>query len=76
MGFKTCDWLFDESYDQELNLLDRQEKIVKNVQRYVGKYNELWQKITANLSVLEHNHNRMKNFNFELELYKNLRNVI
>ena len=25
--------------------------------------------------VLEHNHNRMKNFNFELELYKNLRKL-
>ena len=76
LGFKTCDWLFDESYDKESNLLDRQEKIVNNVKQYVGKYDVLWQKIIANLSVLEHNHNRMKNFNFELELYKNLRNVI
>ena len=76
LGFKTCDWLFDESYDAVTDLLDRQEKIINNVKQYVGKHDLLWNKILENKQVLEYNHTHMTNINFETELYKTLRNVI
>lgn len=76
LGFKTCDFLFDESYDREHDLMNRQELMVNNVKHYANNKTELEQKILSNKSVLEFNHNRMVNFNFELELTKTLRNVI
>ena len=33
MGFKTFDWLFDQSYNNMLDNIDRQENIIKNIIR-------------------------------------------
>ena len=65
LGFKTCDWLFDESYDQMENVLDRQEAIISNIKRYSGQTDKIMEIVKQNRDVLEYNHNHLVNFNFE-----------
>jgi len=75
MGFKTCDWLFDESFDSLLNPVDRHEIILNNIKKYKNNYELLETLIRNNMDSLIHNHNHVKNLNIEQELCKNLRNV-
>lgn len=65
LGFETYDFLFDESYDQIDNLIDRQEAMIRNIMSYRGRLNELWDKIQAHKDVLDRNRNKFFNFDFE-----------
>ena len=65
LGFETCDFLFDESYDQNENFIDRQESIIRNITNYKGKIPELWNKILHHKDILIRNQNKFFNFNFE-----------
>lgn len=71
-GFETYDFLFDESYDQSENLMDRQEIIIRNVINHKGKLNDLWQKIQYNKDILIRNQSRIFNFDVEEHLIKEL----
>lgn len=72
LGFETYDFLFDESYNGKENLIDRQEIIIKNIENYKGKLNDLWQKILYNKDVMIRNQNKFFNFDVEEHLVKEL----
>jgi len=61
-GFKTFPFLFDESYDNELNLLDRHYKIIQNIKKWVGREDEFMELVRQHRDVLEYNRDRVINF--------------
>ena len=65
LGFQTFEWLFDESYDSNLNLFDRQELLIKNILRYKDNIENLWKIIIDHKDILEYNQNKFFNFDFE-----------
>lgn len=65
IGFKTYDFLFDESYDDKLNFIDRHEIIVQNVAKYQGRYDVLEDLIEANYDVMIHNHDHLIDLDYE-----------
>lgn len=75
LGFKTFDFLFDETYDQMENLLDRQEAIITNIKRYENQTDKIMNLVKANMDVLEYNRNHLINFDFEdyfVNMFKSL----
>lgn len=64
-GFKTCDFVFDESYDNMPNFVDRQECIINNVLRYKNRHADFMNVVRENKSVLQHN--GMHSLNFPVE---------
>lgn len=72
MGFKTCSYLFDESYDDTSDLLQRQYIILSNALRWRSRREELMRRVQANAADLEYNMRRMMNFPVEAELIRSL----
>jgi len=60
LGYKTFDWLFDESYDEIEDDIKRMEFIINEIKK-VNSYTieELTIKIKENFSDLEHNHSTL-----------------
>jgi hypothetical protein len=66
MGYLTFEPWFDESYDLETNDRKRLEKIIKEVARLSAISFEDWEVMLEEMQpVLEHNYNRMVNYNNE-----------
>lgn len=66
MGYLTFEPWFDESYDLETNDRKRLEKIIKEVARLSAISFEDWEVMLDEMRpVLEHNYNRMVNYNNE-----------
>lgn len=58
IGFKTFDWLFDESYDDIEDDNQRMIKIISEIKKLnLLSNDELFEKIQSNFDVLIHNHN-------------------
>jgi hypothetical protein len=59
LGYKTFNHIWDESYDDEINMSERMNKIVDLVKDLSKNYttSELVDIITANNHILEHNYN-------------------
>ena len=74
LGFETCEWLFDESYDNFVDLVDRQELIIKNIMSYKSNMNTLWAKILHHKDILDRNQTKILNFNFENYIVRELTN--
>lgn len=64
-GFKTHDYLFDESYDTKEHFLDRQEVIMSNLIRYKNLHGDVMQIVRENKDRLEYNSIRVINFPIE-----------
>jgi len=75
LGFRTCDWLFDESFDSLINPIDRHEVIVNNIKNYKNNYKLLETRIRDNMDSLIHNYNHVKNLNIEDYLIRNLKSI-
>lgn len=71
LGFKTFDWLFDESYDQTESLLDRQEIIINNIKKYHNQSDKIMDLVNQNKDVLDYNHSHFVNFDLE-DYYVNM----
>lgn len=74
-GFKTYDHIFDESYDGVENMIDRQEIIVNNISKYVGRYDQLNEKIEDSRDVMRYNRNYLLNADYEQLLINELMSV-
>lgn len=62
-GFKTFDWLVDESYDNELDDKKRFEMVLVETKKLLDTpFDELKSKIEKNYDVLEHNHKMVNEF--------------
>ena len=72
MGFETFPELFDESYDTELNMIERQRKIVENVLRWKDNKLEFMNQVRKIKWKLEHNHNHLLNLDVEKLIYDDL----
>lgn len=72
MGFKTCEYMFDEDYDNSSEMLSRHSAIIANALRWRGKRKEIMRRVNANISDLIHNLERVQNFPVEAELIKAL----
>ena len=64
-GFKTCDYLFDETYDTHRTFVDRQEGIIGNVAKYHRRHEDIMNIIKDNRATLEYNVSHMMNFPLE-----------
>lgn len=64
-GFKTCNFVFDESYDTASHFIDRQEIIVSNIKRWKGLQDDFMALVRENKDVLEYNSRRVLNFPIE-----------
>jgi hypothetical protein len=64
-GFKTYDFLFDESYDDKTHFLDRQEILISNVKRYKNLHSDFMQLVRENAGYIEYNSKRMLEFPLE-----------
>lgn len=64
-GFKTYDFLFDESYDDRAHFMDRQEILLSNVKRYKNLHGDFMSIMRENRSVLEYNSQHMIRFPLE-----------
>ena len=63
LGFKTFDWLIDESYDSELNDKKRFQMILGETKKLLDTpFDELKAKIEQNSDVFEHNYNIINQF--------------
>ena len=71
-GFETWPEVFDESYDNETNMIERQRIIVENVQKWQHRKEEFMDIIRQNKNKLLHNHNHLLNFDAEKKLYDTL----
>ena len=73
-GFKTYDNVFDESYDNLPDFIDRQEIIVSNVMRYRNRYSRLLETIKSGADRIEHNIQNVIQFDFEKHLINEILN--
>lgn len=64
-GFNTCEYLFDESYDERTHFIDRQEIIMSNLLRYKNLNHEFMDIVRENKSKLEYNSQRVLDFPLE-----------
>jgi hypothetical protein len=66
-GFNTFPMLFDESYDEPEDFIDRQEIIAKTVHHWFRKYSEFMRVASSQevVSILESNARRIQQFPFE-----------
>lgn len=73
IGFKTFDWLIDESYDAIEDNDLRMNAIVTEIKR-INKLSifEIEDIIKQNFNVLEHNHNLMNKFGSDIDTIQNL----
>jgi len=56
-GFKTFDFLFDESYDKEVDQISRVQKVIKQLEIFCSKpFNHQKQIIREHQHILDHNH--------------------
>jgi hypothetical protein len=62
LGFRTHDYLFDESYDDKLDILDRHEIIMNNIKRYRNRPNDVLEIAKQHVDVLTHNQERLRTF--------------
>lgn len=63
LGYKTFDWLFDESYDLILNNGERIDFIIKEIKRVNAiPFEELKELILNNRETLIHNHNLLEKY--------------
>ena len=69
-GFETFPMLFDESYDDREEYVDRQEVIVRNVARWAGKREEFMSVVRSRevTALLDRNSQRVTSFDFESTL--------
>jgi len=72
LGFETFPELFDESYDLQENMIDRQRIIVENVQKWKGRTSEFMKIMRENKWKLEHNHKHLMNLDMEKIIYDTL----
>lgn len=72
LGFETFPELFDESYDNEHNMIERQRMIVEQIQRWVGRKDEFMNVVRSIKHKLEHNHNHYLNLDVEKMIYDTL----
>lgn len=72
MGFETFPELFDESYDNEFNMIERQRMIVEQIQRWSGRQAEFMSIVRSIKHKLEHNHNHYLNLDVEKLIYDKL----
>jgi hypothetical protein len=71
-GFKTYDLMFDESYDDAENLIDRQEIIVNNIRRYINKYDVLDKLTYEAKTIAQFNRDRVLTVDYEQLLMNEL----
>jgi hypothetical protein len=64
-GFKTFNYLFDESYDDKDHFVDRQEIIASNIKRYKNLHSDVMAIVRENRDVLEYNSRRVIEFPLE-----------
>ena len=78
MGFLSFDRWFDESYDEEVNDMERMHKLVLEVQRLCLIPNEQWDKMLEEMQpVLLHNYNILIKYNKEhIFFHSDLKNLI
>lgn len=74
-GFKTYDFMFDESYDTVENIIDRQEIIIKNVKQYVNKYKDLSYTMSEANRVASYNRHHLLNVDYEQLLINQLLSI-
>lgn len=66
-GFKTYDGLFDESYDNLNNFVDRHEVIIKNVIRYKNNISMLAESVDRCKDTIEYNYDHLQRFGLMTE---------
>lgn len=76
MGFETFPELFDESYDNEFNMIERQRMIVEQVARWANRKDEFMNIVRQIRHKLEHNHNHYVNLDVEKLTYDKLINNV
>lgn len=69
-GFKTFPYVFDESYDTEMNYYDRLNLLLNNVTRWQGKEKEFMEIVSEHKDDLLHNKRLAENFPIEEILYE------
>lgn len=76
MGFETFPELFDESYDNEFNMINRQKMIVEQVSKWSNRKHEFMDIVRQIKHKLEHNHNHYLNLDVEKITYDTLINHV
>lgn len=73
-GFKTYPMLFDESYDNHTDFIERQQIIVSNVKRWKGRHSEFMARVAEPdvQDIITHNVERMLSFPIEEMLIKEI----
>lgn len=63
LGFKTFDFLFDESYDREVNQIVRVQKVIQQLENFCSKpFDYQKQIISEHQHILDHNFKTAANF--------------
>ena len=75
LGFKTYDIMFDESYDNKTDIIDRQEIIVNNVKRYTNKYHDLEALMPQVREIASYNRHHILNADYEQLLVNELNSL-
>lgn len=71
-GFKTYDFIFDESYDIKENVIDRHEIILNNVKRYRDNLNDLDNVMIDAKKISKYNRHHLLNADYEQLLINEL----
>ena len=75
-GFKTFDFLFDESYDKEVDQITRVQKVIKQLEIFCNKpFKVQKQIIQKHQHILDHNHKVASTFPHKEEFLKLLGNI-